>query len=142
MLTFTTNINDSIRVFSPYEAGVEVTKKYEQVTDLQCDQSQDDVTWFSIRGLTPSERRAATAMAPALPEDSEADRVRTAWLLELHKSYLCFGLQGCEDENWKAKKTSQFLGCRHFSLADIDQIPEETQIWLGFAVYSLSHPKP
>ena len=115
-------------------------QEYHQAADLQCPQDAPDVTWFEIRPLTTSERRAAGAMLPDYPaEDSE--RMRTAWVLELQRAYLAFGLVSVDAEGWPESKTARFLGHAHWAFDVLDLIPEATQVWLGNAVYQLSHPK-
>jgi hypothetical protein len=140
MIAICTTKKDTLRVFSPFESSQKVSDAYEKGEDLTCPQDVDGVTWFEIRPLTSSERRAARAMAPELPDD-ESDMMRSAWILELQKSYLAFGLVNVEHEGWEATKCKRFLGRAHFELDALDAIPEETQIWLANAVFQLSHPK-
>jgi hypothetical protein len=81
-------------------------------------------------------------MAPDLPDgEDDSDRAQTAWILELQKCYLAFGLVNVEHDEWQAEKSARFLGQKHYPLESIDAIPADTQVWLANAVYQLSHPK-
>lgn len=141
MIALSLTPTETLRVFSPYEPDQDMPKDYEHGTDLKCPQDVDGVTWFKIRTLTQSERRAATAMAPDMPEGEHSDRATTAWILELQKCYLAFGLVAVEHDEWKAEKTARFLGQRHWPIEELDKLPTNTQVWLANAVYQLSHPK-
>ena len=142
MIPITLKSNEALRVFSPYETNQETSDQYKSGDDLKCNQSADDVTWFEISALNQSERRAATAMAPDYPEpDQYGERAPTAWILELQRCYLLFGLRAVEHDDWSFKKSERFLGRQHWPDDALDAIPEDTQVWLANAVYKLSHPK-
>jgi hypothetical protein len=142
MIALSLTPTETLRVFSPFEESQTMPEEYQHGADLSCPQDTDGVTWFEIRALTQSERRAASAMAPDLPDgEDDSDRAQTAWILELQKCYLAFGLVNVEHDEWKAEKSARFLGQKHYPLESIDAIPSDTQVWLANAVYQLSHPK-
>ena len=140
MIAICTTKKDTFRVFSPFEESQDMPDAYQKGDDLTCPQDVDGVTWFEVRPLTSSERRAARAMCPELPDDA-GERLRTAWILELHRCYLSFGLVSVEHEQWAEKKAFRFLGRQCWTGDQLDAIPEETQVWLANAVFQLSHPK-
>lgn len=142
MIALSLTPTETLRVFSPFEDSQTTSDDYQRGVDLTCPQDVEGVTWFEIRALTPSERRAATAMAPDIPDGEDgSDRAQTAWILELQKCYLAFGLVNVEHDEWKAEKGQRFLGKRHYSIEALDMLPGDTQVWLANAVYTLSHPK-
>lgn len=142
MIALSLTKTETLRVFSPYEEDQKMPDAYKSGDDLNCPQDTDGVTWFEIRALTPSERRAAGAKAPDYPEgDDVPERAQTAWILELQRAYLAFGLISVNHDEWIYAKTDRFLGQAHWSDAALDAIPIDTQVWLANAVYRLSHPK-
>lgn len=143
-MEFLASKRETLRVVCPSEVGSYAFcgEAYKSADDLHCPQDFDEATYVELRALTPSERRAAQAMAPAYPGEDADERVRTAWVLELQRAYLAFGLVSIDHEQWTATKTGRFLGRRHWSMDDIDRIPDDDALWLGLCVYRLSHPKP
>ena len=141
MIALSLTTSETLRVFSPYEEKQTTSDKYKSGDDLSCPQDAKGVTWFEIRALNQSERRAASAKAPDYPEEQGSERAQTAWILELQRTYLAFGLQSVEHKDWSFKKDSRFIGQARWPDAAIDAIPMDTQVWLANAVYRLSHPK-
>ena len=142
MIALSLTTSETLRVFSPYEENQTTSDKYKSGDDLSCSQDVEGVTWFEIRALNQSERRAASAKAPDYPDGEQGtERAQTAWILELQRTYLAFGLQSVEHEQWQFQKDQRFIGQAHWSDAALDAIPQDTQVWLANAVYRLSHPK-
>ena len=142
MIALSLTTSEVLRVFSPYEPNQDMPDEYKSGDDLTCPQGVDGVTWFEIRALTQSERRAASGKAPDYPEgEAVSERAQTSWILELQKSYLQFGLQSVAHDDWTFSKSERFLGQSHWPEQAIDAILSETQVWLANAVYRLSHPK-
>ena len=141
MIALSLTTSETLRVYSPYEPNQDMPDDYKSGDNLRCPQDAEGVTWFEIRALTQSERRAASAKAPDYPEDYHGERAQTAWILEMQRAYLAFGLQAVEHDDWKHEKSARFLGQSHWSDEALDSIPADTQVWLANAVYRLSHPK-
>lgn len=142
-MQFLATKRETVRVVCPSEADSYAfcNDAYKSGDHLKCPQDLEGVTYVELRALTPSERRAAQAMAPAYPGEDADERVRTAWVLELQRTYLAFGLVAVDHDEWTATKSERFLGYRHWSMDEIDRIPDDDAMWLGLAVYRLSHPK-
>lgn len=142
MIALSLTPSEVLRVFSPYEQNQNTSDEYKSGDDLRCQQDVEGVTWFEIRALTQSERRAASGMTPDWPDDEGlSERAQTSWVLEMQKHYLAFGLQAVHHDDWKFEKNQRFLGQLHWPVEAIDALPADTQVWLANAVYRLSHPK-